>query len=207
MVVENVTEEAFKHLSEEEFNQPTYNKLPPRLSLAIKAAMGLQGVGPATATLICAVYNREVVPFFSDEIYELLCPGKGKLKYNIKEYEEMFAGVWEMRHRLDVDASEIEKVAFVVRHRNMLDGGDASQKAVALKMNETVEAAQDESAAGGGSRPKRQAGDMSSSKDHSILPRRKSARYSTSQNHRKIIVETDAHREDTVSQRAKGKKK
>jgi hypothetical protein len=63
------------------------------------------------------------MPFFQDELYHWLCGSETKLKYNMKEYKELFEKVGELRQRLSnaVTADEMEKVGFVVGHLDLLE--------------------------------------------------------------------------------------
>lgn len=110
----------------------------------------LRGVGPATASLILSVSTAASpitaqAPFFSDELYWWLCAErypvlpslsaegvsvKGanqtkpvpKLKYTIKEYQELWYALRHFATRLETvskapfSMQDIEKVAFVIGH-------------------------------------------------------------------------------------------
>jgi hypothetical protein len=69
------------------------------------------------------VHDPVDTPFFQDELYHWLCGSETKLKYNMKEYKELFEKVGELRQRLSnaVTAEEMEKVGFVVGHWNALE--------------------------------------------------------------------------------------
>jgi hypothetical protein len=69
------------------------------------------------------VHNPVDTPFFQDELYHWLCGSETKLKYNMKEYKELFEKVGELRQRLSnaVTADEMEKVGFVVGHLDVLE--------------------------------------------------------------------------------------
>lgn len=95
---------------------------------AMDAASKLKGVGPATATLVLSAYNSENAPFFEDELYAWCLPEKAgsKLKYDKKEYREMFDRVWEVRKRLGEGVSmvHLEKAAFVLQHLDLAEAQD-----------------------------------------------------------------------------------
>ncbi|KAM0305230.1 hypothetical protein ACHAPM_001606 [Fusarium culmorum] len=76
----------------------------------------LRGIGPATASLLLAVHDASRVIFFSDEAFWwLCCNGKqSPIKYNAKEYRMLCSEVDDLRNRLAVKASDIEKVAYVL---------------------------------------------------------------------------------------------
>jgi hypothetical protein len=78
--------------------------------------MTLKGIGPATASLLLSVHDCARVPFFSDELYQWIVHDGKKvtIKYNMKEYEELVAGIEKLIDRLGVDARDAEKVAFVL---------------------------------------------------------------------------------------------
>lgn len=91
----------------------------------------LKGIGPATASLLLSVYSPKTAPFFSDELFKWAFfqndNGKGwdrTIKYNVKEYLELFENVDELRRRFshefdrDIAAVEIEKVAYVLGKRS-----------------------------------------------------------------------------------------
>jgi hypothetical protein len=92
----------------------------------IKILTSLKGIGPATASLILAVAFPQEVPFFGDELFEWLCGGGGagkrKMKYDVKEYKELWEEVKGFRERLgedgeeEVRADEVEMVGFVCEH-------------------------------------------------------------------------------------------
>lgn len=97
--------------------------VPESLDKALREAAQLHGVGPATATLICGIFDPVNVSFFEDELAAWLCPDISKLKYTWAEYKSLFAEVAKLRTRLGLDhkAMDIEKVGFVVGHLHMLD--------------------------------------------------------------------------------------
>ncbi|MCJ1243436.1 hypothetical protein MMC30_000633 [Trapelia coarctata] len=89
---------------------------------ALKKLAELRGVGPATSSLLLSVAFEEV-PFFADEILGWLREGGGgKLKYDWKEYKEVWEGVKGVREGLDggkgreqrASAVDVERGAWVV---------------------------------------------------------------------------------------------
>ncbi|KAM0344404.1 hypothetical protein ACHAPU_007588 [Fusarium lateritium] len=76
----------------------------------------LRGIGPATASLLLAVHDASRVIFFADEAFWwLCCDGKQiPIKYNAKEYRELCSKVDHLRSRLGVEASDVERVAYVL---------------------------------------------------------------------------------------------
>ena len=104
------------------------------IQVALKGLNKIKGVGPATGSLLLSVYMPDRIPFFEDELYGWLCQtdsmSKGseiKLKYNVKEYEEVYHAVRGLRERLkdssgvSIPASTLEKVAFVVANGGTAD--------------------------------------------------------------------------------------
>ena len=91
----------------------------------------LSGVGPATASLILSVYDPINVPFFEDEMFNWVSfdLGKAKLKYDKKEYSELFKRVWKMRERLETEVSavQVEKASFVLEHWDLVDEKDQDE--------------------------------------------------------------------------------
>ncbi|KAF5019560.1 hypothetical protein F66182_8433 [Fusarium sp. NRRL 66182] len=92
----------------------TYEK-----SADVEATLGvltkLKGIGPATASLLLSVHDASRVIFFADEAFWwLCCDGKqSPIKYNAKEYRTLCSKVQDLRDRLGVGASDVEKVAYV----------------------------------------------------------------------------------------------
>ncbi|KAI0466647.1 hypothetical protein F4859DRAFT_518901 [Xylaria cf. heliscus] len=82
---------------------------------ATDAIAKLRGIGPATASLLLSVHDPERVIFFSDEAYWWLCCGgqKSPIKYNAKEYQELKIAADKIVKRLQVGATDIERVAYV----------------------------------------------------------------------------------------------
>ena len=84
-------------------------------------------MGPATSSLLLAVAFEEEVPFFADEILGWLRDGEvEKLKYDWKEYKEVWEGVRGVRERLDgASAVAVERGAWVVEMVRVmgLEGG------------------------------------------------------------------------------------
>ncbi|KAI9875961.1 MAG: hypothetical protein M1830_007676 [Pleopsidium flavum] len=128
--IERTTREAFK----------TYASNPDDYAVSIKKLATLKGIGPATASLLLSVYDPENAPFFADELFRWICwdekSGWGrKIKYDVKEYKELFEGVKAVRTRLTGDggggegvgAADLEKGAFVLG-REALTGMDVGLK-------------------------------------------------------------------------------
>ncbi|KAH6639660.1 hypothetical protein C7974DRAFT_388964 [Boeremia exigua] len=99
---------------------------------ALKILTQLRGIGPATASLLLSVYQPDEVPFFSDELFRWTHwggsgAGEGwerKIKYNVSEYKEILASIRALRERLDVGATQAEKVAYVLGMEKLdMDGG------------------------------------------------------------------------------------
>ncbi|PQE06606.1 DUF1479 domain protein [Rutstroemia sp. NJR-2017a BVV2] len=106
--VKSATEDAFKH----------YREHPEDIAEVIsKIKEPLQGVGPATASLLLAIHDPDHVIFFSDEVYKWLV-NEGDLKpnpkYTTKEFEAVHAAAKTLASRLSVNPLQIEKVAFVI---------------------------------------------------------------------------------------------
>ncbi|KAL9099962.1 MAG: hypothetical protein Q9163_004603 [Psora crenata] len=111
----------------------TYNSRATTTSItpptkALTTLTELKGIGPATASLLLSCLDPENVPFFSDELYrythfESTGPKQGwdrKIGYTMKEYNELFARVHALKHRLmnesgnSVSALDVEKAAYVL---------------------------------------------------------------------------------------------
>jgi hypothetical protein len=111
--------------------------IPESLDKALREAAQLHGIGPATATLICSIYDPTNVCFFEDELAAWLCPNLPKLKYTWAEYKLLFTEMGKLRTMLcsDYKAVDIEKVGFVIGHLRMVD---AEQKE-ALMLADQIE--------------------------------------------------------------------
>lgn len=92
---------------------------------AMTAVSKLTGVGPATASLVLAVYKPDLVPFFQDELWAWCFPEKAgaKLKYDRKEYEMLFRECWQVKQRLNGSCAmvKLEKASFVLQHMDQSD--------------------------------------------------------------------------------------
>lgn len=86
------------------------------IARAVDAIAKLKGIGPATASLLLSVHDPERVVFFSDEAFWWLCceGKKSPIKYNAKEYQQLSAAADKIVKRLQVGATDIEKVAYVI---------------------------------------------------------------------------------------------
>ena len=119
--VESSTREAFA----------SHDDDPSKYDVALKHLISLSGIGPATASLLLAIYDPAAVPFFSDELFRWVCwdakaKWAAKIKYNTKEYELLSAGVKSLLERLALSdgghesqtekakAVDLEKAAFVI---------------------------------------------------------------------------------------------
>ena len=91
---------------------------------AMAEASKLTGVGPATASLVLAIYKPDLVPFFQDELWAWCFPDSAgtKLKYDKKEYEILFRKCWEIKQSLrkGVSMVDLEKASFVLQHVDLL---------------------------------------------------------------------------------------
>ena len=120
-LVETATASAFAAHIQQSTTQGADSPFPDE---ALKHLITLKGVGPATATLVLSICDPVTVPFFEDELCEWICGAKVKLKYDMKEYKGLFGGVVDVRKRLGIDrvrADEVERVAFVCGHLDVLD--------------------------------------------------------------------------------------
>ena len=101
----------------------------------------LKGIGPATASLLLAVYTTKA-PFFSDELYRWAFfesgdkKGQGwdrPIKYNAKEYLALFEHVQRLSDRLQVKSMEAEKVAYVLGKGDLINESSQEGSGVARK--------------------------------------------------------------------------
>lgn len=119
--------------SEAEIKSTTQSAFAPLLSetaiqgntsAALNTLIQLKGIGPASASLLLAVFRPDEVPFFSDEAYRwIMHTGSSSaggwdspIKYNLKEYLEYLRGVSQLIERLDgkVKAVDVERVGWVL---------------------------------------------------------------------------------------------
>lgn len=91
-------------------------KEDPDIDAALNVLTKLKGIGPATASLLLAVHDATRAIFFADEVFWwLCCDGKqSPIKYNAKEYRSLCSAVNDLHERLDVAASDVERVAYVL---------------------------------------------------------------------------------------------
>ncbi|KAK4136548.1 hypothetical protein BT67DRAFT_416702 [Trichocladium antarcticum] len=85
------------------------------VSGALKILTQLKGIGPATASLLLAVHDADVI-FFADEAFSWLCSAgpTPTIKYTLKEYTELNGRARALANRLGVKAVDVERVAFVL---------------------------------------------------------------------------------------------
>jgi hypothetical protein len=118
------TEKAAKLLSALKSTSTSQKALELTLS-ALDAACKLTGVGPATGALILSVYDPNNAVFFQDELFAWCVPEKKdtKLKYDKKEYSELFKRAYDLRKRLGDGTRmvELEKASFVLQHLDVVD--------------------------------------------------------------------------------------
>ncbi len=116
---------------------------------ALKILVQLRGIGPATASLLLSVCQPDVVPFFSDELFRWTHWGESgagrgwerKIKYNVSEYKEIVDRVGQMRKRLGVGATEVEKVAYVLGKEGVdVDRDDGVVESVGVEEAQKVDA-------------------------------------------------------------------
>jgi hypothetical protein len=136
--VSSNTEDEIKSLTQDVFADYSSSKVPDRPGLVAKLAK-LRGIGPATASLILAVYDSDSAIFFGDEVFRWLCwsePQKGasgwgrKIAYNASEYKTLDKLASTLTARLNVEAVEVEKVGYVLGKENADIDAHLSSKAL-----------------------------------------------------------------------------
>jgi hypothetical protein len=136
--VEKQTSSAFEKLE----SSPSSSVPPtPTLIAALELVCKLTGIGPATGTLILNVFDPKHVPFFQDEMFLWFFPDLKdvKLKYTQKEYLQLYDVVAPVLKKLGVQAVEMEKVAYVLWHKDLLEAEDSSKLEQALgELNHVV---------------------------------------------------------------------
>lgn len=113
----------------EKLGSPSSSPPNPTLIAALDMVCKLTGIGPATGTLILNVFDPKHIPFFQDEMFLWFFPDlKGaKLKYTQKEYLQLFDAASPVLKKLGVQAVELEKVAYVLSHKDLLENEDSSK--------------------------------------------------------------------------------
>jgi hypothetical protein len=109
--IKDATEDAFGY----------YAKNSSEIETVIKKLSALNGVGPATASLLLAVHDPDHVIYFSDELFKWLIndgASKPSPKYHSKEFEDLFAKAKAITSKLRVSPISLEKVAFVLIKEN-----------------------------------------------------------------------------------------
>ncbi|KAI0874894.1 hypothetical protein GGS24DRAFT_516207 [Hypoxylon argillaceum] len=86
------------------------------ITKATDAIAKLKGIGPATASLLLSVHDPNRAIFFSDEAFWWLCCDgqKSPIKYNAKEYQQLSIAAEKVTKRLQVGATDLEKVAYAI---------------------------------------------------------------------------------------------
>lgn len=116
---------------------------------ALKTLSTLAGIGPATASLLLAVYDPAGAPFFADELYWWVCCGGEwgrRIAYGVGEYRALWEGVAGVRERLGeegnggVRAVELERGAWVLGREGK---GERKGRGVGKRKMEVEEARRD----------------------------------------------------------------
>jgi hypothetical protein len=139
--VTNTTRDAFKAYANRKKDAHNAN-------IALTALAKLRGIGPATASLLLSVYDPENAPFFSDELFRwgMLEDSQGwyrEIKYNAKEYLELYERVNRFRERFrkesgtDVPAVNVEKVAYVLGKQATAGGSENKASSAGTKRKTT----------------------------------------------------------------------
>jgi hypothetical protein len=117
----NTTKEAFEAYKQNGFS----------VTKAINKLTTLNGIGPATASLILSVHDPSKVVFFADELFLWVCHDgkKAQIKYTLKEYEELIKKSRALIDRLDVDGRAVEQVGFVLVNEAASEAAAASPEA------------------------------------------------------------------------------
>jgi hypothetical protein len=149
-------------LTQAVFADYSSSKAPDRSSLVARLAK-LKGIGPATASLILAVYDPEGAIFFGDEVFRWLSwsePQKGasgwgrKIAYNASEYRTLDRLASAVTARLGVAAVDVEKVGYVLGKQNADVGAQTKPSVVASKAPERAKR-KSEAVGSAENRPKR----------------------------------------------------
>jgi hypothetical protein len=133
-----------KSLTQAVFADYSSSKAPDRPSLVARLAK-LKGIGPATASLILAVYDPEMAIFFGDEVFRWLSwsePQKGasgwgrKIAYSASEYQTLDRLASALTARLGVAAVDVEKVGYVLGKENADVDSNTKTNSAATKVPE-----------------------------------------------------------------------
>lgn len=129
--VEKQTSNAFEKLENSSSNSaPSV----PTLVAALDSVCKLTGIGPATGTLLLNIFDPQHIPFFQDEMFSWFFPDlrDTKLKYTQKEYLQLYDAVAPVLQKLGVHAIELEKVAYILWHKDLLEVAELSRLEQAL---------------------------------------------------------------------------
>jgi hypothetical protein len=152
-VIEKQTSLAFAELNSTS-TATAKSPQPPSLATintALDTVCKLNGIGPATGTLILTIFDPDHIPFFQDEMFLWFFPDtKGeKLKYSLKEYRQLFEAVTPVLRRLGCTAVELEKVAYVLGYMDVLGGKERDGLKGWFEKEEGVDKADDGAGKGG----------------------------------------------------------
>ena len=91
----------------------------------------LKGVGPATASLLLSIHDPQNVLYFSEFAYRFLVTDgkKTTIKYETKEFQELFAKAKSFMARIKCSPQDLEKVAFTLIQENEPEHVPAPKKA------------------------------------------------------------------------------
>ncbi|XXH05491.1 hypothetical protein Hte_011921 [Hypoxylon texense] len=143
----------------------------PDEAMALDKITKLKGIGPATASLLLSVHDPNRIIFFSDEaFYWLCCKGqKSPIKYNAKEYQALNAAAQALIKRLGVNATDIEKVAYVLMKEGASETASMDGKAASAS---DVKPAQEDSLKRSAKRKTNNSVDSAENTDHQTHVRR-----------------------------------
>lgn len=141
--IEATTKRAFEQIPK---NALEGTELERTLQHPLKELTKLQGIGPATASLLLSVMCPATIPFFSDELYRWCGWDQSgspagwdrKIKYNAKEYQMLLGHVEFRMKQLGVKAVDMEKVAWVLgkEKARVFTGEEADVGDVDIKRDE-----------------------------------------------------------------------
>ena len=137
-----MTGNAYAHLQSTRSASKVHTELEVEDVLAaLNILVKLDGIGPATASLLLSVADPQRIPFFSDEVFQWMMwedsgkDGKAgraggwkrKIGYTAKEYRLIYERVTKLRERLrdlgkEVSAADVEKVSWTLKRLGSDEG-------------------------------------------------------------------------------------
>lgn len=129
--ISNLSKDISEHTATASTSPAAKKAITELIEKALTEICTLRGVGPATGSLVLSVYEPRTVPFFGDEVFKWAVGDKDKLKYDRKEYGEFLGSMLDvvLSQKLGegVEASELERVGYVIGHLDVLESDELKE--------------------------------------------------------------------------------